>query len=122
MWDSPTRTPTGRPQRRRLIVCPGSDEGWCLEMRVGVPKESREGERRVALIPDSVGSLPDENLDVVVESGAGEASGHPDSRYSDVGATVGSDDDAWAADLVAKVALPSLEEIARLHSGQVLTV
>ncbi|MFL5893245.1 MAG: Re/Si-specific NAD(P)(+) transhydrogenase subunit alpha [Solirubrobacterales bacterium] len=89
-------------------------------MRVGVPKESREGERRVALIPDSVGSLPDENLDVVVESGAGEASGHPDSRYSDVGATVGSDDDAWAADLVAKVALPSLEEIARLHSGQVL--
>src|SRR3954447_18283985 len=89
-------------------------------MRGGVPKESREGERRVALIPDSVGSLPDENLDVVVESGAGEASGHPDSRYSDVGATVGSDDEAWAADLVAKVALPSLEEIARLHSGQVL--
>jgi proton-translocating NAD(P)+ transhydrogenase subunit alpha len=89
-------------------------------MRVGVPKESREGERRVALIPDVAKSLGDANLDVVVESGAGEASGHPDSEYSDVEATVGSADDAWGADVVAKVALPSIDEIGRLHSGQVL--
>jgi proton-translocating NAD(P)+ transhydrogenase subunit alpha len=89
-------------------------------MRVGVPKESREGERRVALIPDVVRSLTDANLDVAVESGAGEASGHPDPEYSDAGASVGSADDAWGADLVAKVALPSLDEIGRLHSGQVL--
>jgi NAD(P) transhydrogenase subunit alpha len=51
-------------------------------MRVGVPKESREGERRVALIPDSVGSLSGERLELMVESGAGEAAGHPDSAYS----------------------------------------
>jgi NAD(P) transhydrogenase subunit alpha len=89
-------------------------------MRVGVPKESREGERRVALIPDVVQSLTGENLELAVESGAGEESGHPDSEYSDAGASVGSGYDAWGADLVAKVALPTLDEIGRLHSGQVL--
>jgi NAD(P) transhydrogenase subunit alpha len=89
-------------------------------MRVGVPKESREGERRVALIPDSVGSLGGERLELVVESGAGEAAGHPDSAYSEAGARVGSGDDAWGADVVTKVAVPTLDEIGRLHSGQVL--
>src|SRR5215218_6658599 len=89
-------------------------------MRVGVPKESRKGERRVALLPDVVRSLEDRNLDAVVEFGAGEGAGHPDSEYSNAGAQVGSADDAWGADLVVKVAVPTLEEIGRLHSGQVL--
>jgi len=89
-------------------------------MRVGVPKESRKGERRVALIPDSLGSLTGENLDFAVESGAGEGSGHPDSEYSDAGASVGSADDAWGADVVVKVAVPTTDEIGRLRSGQVL--
>jgi NAD(P) transhydrogenase subunit alpha len=89
-------------------------------MRVGVPRESREGERRVALIPDVVRSLTGDELDVAVESGAGEAAGHPDAEYSDAGASVGSADDAWSADVVAKVALPTPEEIGRLRSGQVM--
>ena len=89
-------------------------------MRVGVPKESREGERRVALIPDVVRSLTGDDLEVAVESGAGESAGHPDSEYSDAGASVGSADDAWGADVVVKVALPTIEEIGRLRSGQVL--
>ncbi len=89
-------------------------------MRVGVPKESREGERRVALIPDVVRSLTGDDVDVAAEAGAGEAAGHPDSEYSDAGASVGSADDAWGADVVAKVALPTVEEIGRLRSGQVL--
>jgi H+-translocating NAD(P) transhydrogenase subunit alpha len=89
-------------------------------MRVGVPKESRGGERRVALIPDSVSSLTGEDVDVAVESGAGEGSGHPDSEYSDAGASVGSADDAWGADVVVKVALPTIDEISRLRSAQVL--
>jgi len=89
-------------------------------MRVGVPKESREGERRVALIPDVVQSLTGDDLEVAVESGAGESAGHPDSEYSDAGASVGSADDAWRADVVVKVALPTIEEIGRLRSGQVL--
>ncbi len=89
-------------------------------MRVGVPRESREGERRVALIPDSVRSLAGESLEVVIEAGAGEGAGHPDSEYSESAATVGSADDAWRADVVVKVAVPTLDEIGRLRSGQVL--
>ena len=90
-------------------------------MRVGVPKETAEGERRVALVPDSVRSLADrEGVEVAVEAGAGEGSGHPDSEYTDAGGSVGSADEAWGADVVAKVTPPSAEEIAGLRSGQVL--
>jgi proton-translocating NAD(P)+ transhydrogenase subunit alpha len=89
-------------------------------MRVGVPKESREGERRVGLIPDAARALIDEGLEVSVESGAGEGAGHPDSEYADAGARIGSADDAWSAEVVVKVAVPTLEEIGRLRSGQVL--
>src|SRR5215217_102912 len=89
-------------------------------MRVGVPKESREGERRVALIPDVVRSLTGDELEVAVEAGAGEAAGHPDSEYSDAGASVGSADDAWGADVVVHVAVPTTEEISKLEQGQVL--
>src|SRR3954464_2057923 len=89
-------------------------------MRVGVPKESREGERRVALIPDVVASLTGEDLEVAVEVGAGESAGHPDNEYSDANASVGSSNDAWSSDVVAKVALPTLGEIGRLRSVQVL--
>jgi proton-translocating NAD(P)+ transhydrogenase subunit alpha len=89
-------------------------------MRVGVPKESAEGERRVALVPDAVTTLGKNDVEVVIESGAGEGSGHPDGEYADAGATVGSADDAWGAEVVVHVALPTVEEIRRLRSGQVL--
>jgi H+-translocating NAD(P) transhydrogenase subunit alpha len=89
-------------------------------MRIGLPKESAEGERRVALIPEVVRSLTDRELDVSVESGAGEASGHPDSEYAEAGARIASADDAWSADTVVKVAPPAAEEIARLERGSVL--
>ena len=89
-------------------------------MRIGVPRESVEGEKRVALIPDTVKSLVDKEIEVVVESGAGAGSGHPDEEYSEAGATVGSADDAWGADVVVHVATPTVAEIGRLGSGKVL--
>jgi NAD(P) transhydrogenase subunit alpha len=89
-------------------------------MNVGVPKETAPSERRVALIPDVVSSLADKGIDVAVESGAGEGSGHPDSEFGDAGATVGSADAAWGADVVVKVALPTTDEIGGLRRGQVL--
>jgi NAD(P) transhydrogenase subunit alpha len=90
-------------------------------MRVGVPKETAEGERRVALVPDVVESLKrNENVEVVVETGAGEASGHPDSQYEEAGAETAGADAAWAADVVLRVAVPSVEEIGRLSSNQLL--
>jgi H+-translocating NAD(P) transhydrogenase subunit alpha len=89
-------------------------------LKLGVPTESAEGERRVALIPDAVRSPTGKELEVAVESGAGEGAGHPDAEYSEAGASVGSAEDAWAADVVVKVAPPTSEEIARLRRGQVL--
>jgi H+-translocating NAD(P) transhydrogenase subunit alpha len=90
-------------------------------MKIGVPKETAEGERRVALVPDVVKSLKrNEKLEVTVESGAGEAAGHPDSQYEEAGAEVGDPSVAWGADVVLRVATPSVEEIGHLASGQVL--
>ena len=74
-------------------------------MRVAVPKETTAGERRVALIPDTVGRLVKAGFQVVVEAGAGERAGFPDPAYAEVGATVEADPEALfgAADLVVKV-------------------
>ena len=88
-------------------------------MRIGVPKETAEGERRVALVPDVVRSLKkDENLEIAVEPGAGEEAGHPDDQYADAGAEVGGE--PWESEVVLRVAVPRTEEIGRLRSGQVL--
>jgi proton-translocating NAD(P)+ transhydrogenase subunit alpha len=86
-------------------------------MRVGVPRETAAGERRVALVPEAVKRL--EGFGVAVERGAGEAAGFPDAEYADAGAELA--DDPWhGVDAVVKVARPSAEEAARLSSGQVL--
>ncbi|MFZ2527844.1 MAG: Re/Si-specific NAD(P)(+) transhydrogenase subunit alpha [Rhodococcus sp. (in: high G+C Gram-positive bacteria)] len=84
---------------------------------VGVVRESNDDERRVALVPKIVPSLIGKGLDVIVEAGAGEAALIPDELYVEAGASIG---DAWAADVVVKVAPPSDAEVARLASGQVL--
>jgi NAD(P) transhydrogenase subunit alpha len=90
-------------------------------MRIAVPKETATGERRVALVPDVVKSLKkDDHIDVVVESGAGEESGHPDAQYEDAGAEILSGDVVAGADVVLRVAPPSTEQIAAMKSGQVL--
>jgi NAD(P) transhydrogenase subunit alpha len=86
-------------------------------MRIGVVRETTPGERRVALVPETVGRLAKSGNEVVVERGAGEASSFPDRMYTDAGATIG---DAWDAELVVKVAKPTDEEVARLRQGAVL--
>jgi NAD(P) transhydrogenase subunit alpha len=86
-------------------------------MKLGVPKESAPGERRVAMVPDVVQRLAKAGVDVVVEPGAGEAASIPDQAYTDAGATVSPD--AWSADVVVKVAPPTEEEIGRLRQGAV---
>jgi NAD(P) transhydrogenase subunit alpha len=90
-------------------------------MKIGVPKETVDGERRVALVPDVVKSLKrNEHVDVLVERGAGEAAGHPDSFYEQAGAELVDAAAAWSADVVLRVAAPSSEEIARLNADQLL--
>ena len=89
-------------------------------MKVGVPRERAEGERRVALVPESVKRLVSAGATVVVERGAGEASFASDEQYAQAGATVGSADDALGADIVVKVAKPTADEIAKLRPGTML--
>jgi H+-translocating NAD(P) transhydrogenase subunit alpha len=86
-------------------------------MNVSVPKETAEGERRVALVPEVVDRLMKDGVGVVVETGAGAGAHKPDSAYEQAGATLG---DGFSGDVVAKVAPPSAEEIARLRRGGVL--
>ncbi len=86
-------------------------------MRIGVPKETADGERRVALVPDIVRKLAAAGHEVVLEAGAGLSADLPDTAYTDAGATVG---DPWAAEVVVKVARPSLEEIGRIGADSVL--
>ncbi len=86
-------------------------------MKVGVPKETAQSERRVALIPDVVASLAGKGAEVVVEAGAGEGSGHPDSEYERAGAEIG---DPWGAEIIVHVAVPTADEIGKLSPGQLL--
>ncbi|HEU0089413.1 MAG TPA: Re/Si-specific NAD(P)(+) transhydrogenase subunit alpha [Pseudonocardiaceae bacterium] len=86
-------------------------------IRVGVPKESRDGERRVALVPKMVEKLAGRGLAVVVESGAGVGALMPDQMFTEAGATIG---DPWDADVVVKVAPPTSAEIGKLRPGTVL--
>ena len=85
-----------------------------------MPKETAQGERRVALVPDVVRSLSEKGVDIVVESGAGDEAGFPDASYEEAGARTGSADDAWGADVVLRVAVPTADEIGRLDRGRVL--
>jgi H+-translocating NAD(P) transhydrogenase subunit alpha len=87
-------------------------------MKVGVPRETAPGERRVALVPESVGRLTSSGHEVAIERGAGEAASFTDASYEEAGAAI--TDDAFTADAVAKVQKPSEEEVARLEKGQVL--
>ena len=84
---------------------------------VGVVAESGADERRVALVPKAVAPLVKSGIAVVVESGAGERALLPDELYTQAGATIG---DAWAANVVVKVAPPTAAEVGKLHSGQTL--
>jgi NAD(P) transhydrogenase subunit alpha len=84
---------------------------------IGVVRESGAGERRVALVPKAVASLVGIGVKVVIDAGAGEHALLPDDLYTEAGATVG---DAWAADVVVKVAPPTADEVSRLRSGQTL--
>ena len=86
-------------------------------MIVSVPKESAPGETRVALVPEVADRLVKAGVEVIVETGAGAAAHQPDSDYVEAGAQVG---DGWSGEVVAKVAPPSAEEIARLGQGSVL--
>ena len=92
-------------------------------MRIGVPKETAEGERRVALVPEIVRKLTggEHGLEVVVERGAGAGALIPDAQYEEAGAQMVDEPGAvFEADVVVKVSSPNQDEIAKLRSDGVL--
>jgi H+-translocating NAD(P) transhydrogenase subunit alpha len=86
-------------------------------MKIGVPKESAEDERRVALVPEVVRKLVGKGHEIVVEGGAGQAALVPDELDADAGATIG---DPWGSEVVVKVATPSAAELGRLGRATTL--
>lgn len=91
-------------------------------MIVGVPKEIKTAENRVALVPAGAEALIGDGHTVLVEQGAGLGSGFTDDAYRAVGATIaGSVDEVWAkAEMILKVKEPIEPEWKRIRKGQVL--
>src|SRR5213083_2431209 len=90
-------------------------------MIVGVPREIKPGEARVALTPPGARALAEAGHRVVIERGAGGGSGIRDDEYAAVGAALAAADEVWQrAELVLKVKEPLPAESARLRPGQIL--
>lgn len=91
-------------------------------MKIGVPKEIKTNEYRVALVPSGVAALVAAGHAVWVESGAGVGSGFSDVQYLDAGAQISPDADLiWAAaDLIVKVKEPVRAEWQRIRAGQII--
>jgi len=88
-------------------------------VRIGVPKESKAGERRVAATPKTVEQIIKLGYDVSIESGAGLGASFDDAAYQAAGAEiVGSE--VWTAEIILKINAPSPEEVQRLQGGQTL--
>jgi NAD(P) transhydrogenase subunit alpha len=94
-------------------------------MRIGVPKETAPGERRIALVPESCKKLKQAGFEIAVEAGAGLSAGYGDDGYREAGATISADPAALLgdADLALKVGPPSInagrDEVGWLRSGAI---
>ena len=89
-------------------------------MLIGIPKESLQGETRVAATPDTVGKLLKLGFEVAVQSNAGALASFDDSAYEKAGAKIGNEKDVWAADIIFKLNAPTDAEIELMHEGQTL--
>ena len=90
-------------------------------MIIGLPKEIKDNEYRVAMTPGAVSQVAGAGHTVLVESGAGQGSGFQDHEYQGAGAIlVKTADDCWGGDMVVKVKEPQPSEYAFMHSNLVL--
>ena len=86
-------------------------------MKIGVLKETKEGENRVALSPDVIKQLIKKEFTVTVEQGAGVNSNFSDEDYIEAGAVIGAASDVFASDVLLKVNIFSIEEVAQMKNG-----
>src|SRR5713226_150689 len=94
---------------------------WSPTMRIGVAREIKRDEYRVALTPAGASELVSRGHHLTVETGAGEGSGFADEEYAAVGAAIASVDEVWErSDLLLKVKEPIASEYRHLREGLVL--
>ncbi|PFG20054.1 NAD(P) transhydrogenase subunit alpha [Serinibacter salmoneus] len=91
-----------------------------MPMNIGVPRQPDGAGPTVSATPTTVIALIKLGYEVLVESGAGQRATFPDAAYEAAGATIGTAEQAWGADIVALVHTPGVEEIARLSPGATL--
>lgn len=93
-----------------------------MAISVAVPKETAEGERRVALVPESVSRLIKTGYEVLVGAGAGEGAFYPDDSYKSAGAEIVEDVKSLfgRADVILKVQPPSSEEIDLMKESSIV--
>lgn len=89
-------------------------------MKIGIPREIKDREFRVALTPSSVKILTDQNHQIFVESEAGEGAGFSNEAYENAGATITNQQTIWDQDLVVKVKEPLPSEYPLIKQGQIL--
>lgn len=91
-------------------------------MNIGIPKETAPGERRVALVPETVKKLSAKKIQTVVETGAGTASSFLDPEYEAAGARIASsfEDVVGQSDAILKVIRPTEGEMSKLREGTAL--
>lgn len=88
-------------------------------MKLGIPRERREGERRVAATPETVKQLSGMGLEVLIEAGAGEAAGYPNAEYRNSGAQTVNELDLAQLDILAHVRPLSPDTVGNLKQGAV---
>jgi NAD(P) transhydrogenase subunit alpha len=89
-------------------------------MKIGIPKETRAGETRVAATPETVKKLVAAKHQLIVESGAGVTSSVIDDAYAAAGASIVSSAEAFGAEMVLKVRAPDANELAQMKAGTAL--
>ncbi len=89
-------------------------------MIIGVPEETKNQEKRVAMIPGGVLDAVESGHTVLVEKGAGDGAGYPDEQYEQAGAKIVSKKEAWSADIVMKVKEPLREEYRYFRKNLIL--
>ena len=115
------RLPDWSPRPHGLSYgCRGSNPEAIQKMKIGIPREIRPGERRVAATPDTTRRLIAKlGFEVFIEKGAGEGAAFPDSAYADAGATLVSADEVWSeSDIVLKVHPPELNATTGRHEAE----
>src|SRR5674476_203720 len=91
-----------------------------VAVRIGVPKETRPGETRVAATPKTVAQLIALGHEVLVESGAGTLASFTDHAYEEGGASIAATGEIWGSDIVVKINAPSDTEIAKMKPVAIL--